>query len=408
MRVGADHRRGAGRARAGGRAVRGPAVRHGRVAALLSEAALDPALASRYPHQLSGGQRQRVAIARALAVSPRLLVLDEPTSALDVTAQARILALVRRLRDRARAGLPADHPQPRDHARAVRADGVLYLGRIAEAGPTAELLARPAHPYTLALCSAVPEVDAAVPAVPDHPARRYPAGRDGAARLPVPPPVPAGHRRLPGHGPAVARRGPRPAGRLPPRRRGPGRPAAAVYSPGQYHESHHRLYRREIVGWTCTERQIHRRNRSGKADGNGRDQRCPRGSRCRAGFRSAGDDADIHVVNMNGEVALNGTVPATRSTWRRPRGAARRRRQERAQSPGSRSADGGLPRRRDADHRGEQRAGAERHGAGRRGGDGRDGNVTLTGTVGYGPRARRGRGGGGRAEPASATSGTTS
>ncbi len=131
------------------------------VAALLSEAALDPALASRYPHQLSGGQRQRVAIARALAVSPRLLVLDEPTSALDVTAQARILALVRRLRDeRQLAYLLITHNLaiiPGLCEQMV----VLYLGRVAETGPTDELLARPAHPYTLALRSAVPEVDAA-------------------------------------------------------------------------------------------------------------------------------------------------------------------------------------------------------------------------------------------------------
>jgi len=132
-----------------------------RVAALLSEAALDPALATRYPHQLSGGQRQRVAIARALAVSPRLLVLDEPTSALDVTAQARILALIRRLREeRALAYLLITHnlaivPELCEQT------AVLYLGRIVESGPTADLLARPAHPYTLALCSAVPEVDPA-------------------------------------------------------------------------------------------------------------------------------------------------------------------------------------------------------------------------------------------------------
>jgi peptide/nickel transport system ATP-binding protein len=132
-----------------------------RVAALLAEAALDPALASRYPHQLSGGQRQRVAIARALAVGPRLLVLDEPTSALDVTAQARILALVRRLRaDRQLAYLLITHNLaiiPGLCEQMV----VLYLGRVVEAGPTGELLARPAHPYTLALRSAVPEVEAA-------------------------------------------------------------------------------------------------------------------------------------------------------------------------------------------------------------------------------------------------------
>jgi peptide/nickel transport system ATP-binding protein len=132
-----------------------------RVAALLSEAALDPALASRYPHQLSGGQRQRVAIARALAVSPRLLILDEPTSALDVTAQARILALVRRLREeRALAYLLITHNLAIVTSLCEQTV-VLYLGRIAETGPTADLLARPAHPYTLALRSAVPEVDAA-------------------------------------------------------------------------------------------------------------------------------------------------------------------------------------------------------------------------------------------------------
>jgi len=147
-----------------GLAAHGPAGRGAvgdRVAALLREAALDPELASRYPHQLSGGQRQRVAIARALAVSPRLLVLDEPTSALDVTAQARILALVRRLREeRQLAYLLITHNLaiiPELCEQAV----VLYLGRVAETGPTAGLLARPAHPYTLALRSAVPEVDAA-------------------------------------------------------------------------------------------------------------------------------------------------------------------------------------------------------------------------------------------------------
>jgi oligopeptide/dipeptide ABC transporter ATP-binding protein len=148
----------AGRGALGGRATARVAAQ---VAALLSEAALDPVLASRYPHQLSGGQRQRVAIARALAVSPRLLVLDEPTSALDVTAQARILALVRRLRDeRQLAYLLITHNLaiiPGLCEQMV----VLYLGRVAETGPTGELLARPAHPYTLALRSAVPEVDAA-------------------------------------------------------------------------------------------------------------------------------------------------------------------------------------------------------------------------------------------------------
>jgi oligopeptide/dipeptide ABC transporter ATP-binding protein len=128
------------------------------VAALLAETGLDPAFAARYPHQLSGGQRQRVAIARALSVRPRLLVLDEPTSALDVRAQARVLDLIGGLRaERALSYLLITH-----NFGIVRQlceqTAVLYLGRVAESGPTAQLLAAPAHPYTAALRSAVPQV----------------------------------------------------------------------------------------------------------------------------------------------------------------------------------------------------------------------------------------------------------
>jgi len=129
--------------------------------ALLAEVGLDPAFAGRYPHQLSGGQRQRVSIARALSVRPRLLVLDEPTSALDVRAQAAILALVARLRaERGLAYLLITHnlgivSELCEHT------AVLYLGRVAESGPTGALLARPAHPYTRALRAGVPELGAA-------------------------------------------------------------------------------------------------------------------------------------------------------------------------------------------------------------------------------------------------------
>ena len=125
---------------------------------LLAEVGLDPAFAARYPHQLSGGQRQRVSIARALSVRPRLLVLDEPTSALDVRAQAAILALVGRLRaQRNLAYLLITHNLA-IVSELCEQTAVLYLGRVAESGPTGALLARPAHPYTRALRSAVPEL----------------------------------------------------------------------------------------------------------------------------------------------------------------------------------------------------------------------------------------------------------
>ena len=133
----------------------------GRARELLVEVGLDPDFAGRYPHQLSGGQRQRVAIARALSVEPRLLVLDEPTSALDVKAQARILALIARLRaDRSLAYLLITHNLGIVSELCERT-AVLYLGRVVESGATSELLSAPAHPYTQALRSAVPEIDAA-------------------------------------------------------------------------------------------------------------------------------------------------------------------------------------------------------------------------------------------------------
>ncbi len=133
-----------------------------RIAELLAEVGLDPEMANRYPHQpLSGGQRQRVAIARALSVEPRVLILDEPTSALDVTVQARILELIAKLRrERGLAYVLISHNLAVVE-QLCEETAVLYLGRVVEHGPTEEILARPAHPYTLALRSAVPEIDLA-------------------------------------------------------------------------------------------------------------------------------------------------------------------------------------------------------------------------------------------------------
>jgi oligopeptide/dipeptide ABC transporter ATP-binding protein len=130
-----------------------------RVDELLEEVGLEPSFARRFPHQLSGGQRQRVAIARAMAVEPRILVLDEPTSALDVTVQAHILELIRRLRrSHSLAYLLVSHNLAVVEE-LCEETAVMYVGQVVEQGPTRELLMRPAHPYTVALRSAVPEID---------------------------------------------------------------------------------------------------------------------------------------------------------------------------------------------------------------------------------------------------------
>jgi len=111
----------------------------------------------RFPHQLSGGQQQRVAIATALVCGAKLVVLDEPTTGLDVVTQARILNEIQRLRSEQNVAIVyVSHDLAVVSSIADRV-AVMYAGRIVEEGPTAELVARPRHPYTRGLLSSVPD-----------------------------------------------------------------------------------------------------------------------------------------------------------------------------------------------------------------------------------------------------------
>ncbi len=134
------------------------AAAQARAIALLEEVGI-PGAARRidhFPHQFSGGMRQRVVIALALAANPRLIIADEPTTALDVSIQAQIIELLKRLaRDHGTAVMLITHDMGVIAETADRV-AVMYAGRIVEIGPVAEVIHRPAHPYTVGLMGSIP------------------------------------------------------------------------------------------------------------------------------------------------------------------------------------------------------------------------------------------------------------
>ena len=161
--------------------VKDPQKRHQMVSDVLAAVGLDPGLVmGRLPHEFSGGQCQRISIARALVLNPEFIICDEPVSALDVSIRAQILNLLEEMK--ARYGLTLlfiAHDLAVVKAVSDRV-AVMYLGRLCEVGPSEQLFAKPAHPYTALLIEAIP--------VPDPDMRPAEAVAVGEPPSPIAPP----------------------------------------------------------------------------------------------------------------------------------------------------------------------------------------------------------------------------
>jgi peptide/nickel transport system ATP-binding protein len=132
-----------------------------RMVALLDMVGLQPEVLRLFPHQLSGGMRQRVAIAMALALDPLLVVADEPVTALDVIVQREVLDTLRDLQRRLRLAVIMITHDISVVAYCCDSIVVMYAGQVVESGPSATVLGQPAHPYTMGLCNAFPDLERA-------------------------------------------------------------------------------------------------------------------------------------------------------------------------------------------------------------------------------------------------------